>query len=98
MGNTGGMVRGRFIIAHPKRVRRIKIEDAVVFHINLGYPVVGGRQKKVVVKTDLAWTGFQVVIPVRSVWPAEAQVNPPLRGQDTPTRVGFTWASATCRI
>ena len=58
------VIFGRFLFSNPQRIGRIKVQYSVVLDVNLGHAIVGCRQQKAVVKSDLKRSRFQVAIPV----------------------------------
>ena len=64
VGDTGRVVVGRFLIAHPERIGWIKIENLVIFDENLWNAIVGRGQQKALIKTNLKRTGIQLPVPI----------------------------------
>ena len=51
------MIRTGFLFSDPQWILGIKVENPMVFDINLWHPVVGGGQEKIIIEADFPRTG-----------------------------------------
>ena len=64
MGDSGGMIRGRFFSSNPEGIGGVEVEDAAFGDVDLRDAVVGGGEEEVVVEADLARAGLEFAIPI----------------------------------
>ncbi len=76
MSYAGGVVGGGFFTADPEWVERVEVQDCFIFHVDLGYPVIGGGEEEGVIEADLEGARGEGAVPVGAGGVAQAEVVP----------------------
>ncbi len=74
MSYAGGVVGGGFFTADPEWVERVEVQDCFIFHVDLGYPVIGGGEEEGVIEADLEGARGEGAVPVGAGGVAQAEV------------------------
>jgi hypothetical protein len=74
MSDTSGVILTRLLPSNPERIFRIKIQDAMIFHIHLRHAIVCRRKQEAGIKTKFERSWLEITIPVRPLFPTETEV------------------------